>query len=173
MTLVLISTPGAPNANSYCTAVEGDAYHESRLYATAWTGASPSIKEAALVMATRMLDQAYQWEGYPSVDMQALDWPRGILLGRNERDFTGQTEIPLALKYATAEFARQLIEKDLSKDSIVEVQGVRSLTAGPVSIAFKDDVKAKTIPDAVANMIPRWWGQRRSRKTRSRDVVRV
>ena len=57
MAIVLDATVGGSSANSYCTRAEGDTYHEAHLYATAWTGATSGNKDAALVWATRMLDE--------------------------------------------------------------------------------------------------------------------
>ncbi len=53
----VIITPGASNANSYCSRADGDAYHEAHLYASAWTGATADQKDAALFWATRLLDE--------------------------------------------------------------------------------------------------------------------
>lgn len=51
------------DANSYADAVDGDAYHDRHLYATAWTGATADRKAAALVMATRLIDSQFQFNG--------------------------------------------------------------------------------------------------------------
>ena len=40
-----------PDANSYASVADSDAYHEGHLYATAWTGATTDNKAASLVMA--------------------------------------------------------------------------------------------------------------------------
>ena len=58
MALVLIKEDGTGlvNANTYASVADGDAYHEAHLYATAWTAATTPNKEAALAMATRLID---------------------------------------------------------------------------------------------------------------------
>src|SRR5687767_14468449 len=78
MALVLIKEDGTGkvDANSYATAAEGDAYHEGHLYATVWTTATLATKEAALVMATRLIDSQYFFGGGKANDGQALQWPR-------------------------------------------------------------------------------------------------
>jgi hypothetical protein len=69
-------------------------------------------------------------------------------------------EVPQALKDATAEFARQLMVTDRTADNDVEAQGISSLSAGPVSLAFKDTIYPKVVPDAVMNLlVPTWYKQ--------------
>jgi hypothetical protein len=91
-----------------------------------------------------------------------LDWPRAGLLDIHEWNALDEDTVPDDIKDATAELARQLMDSDRTVDSQVETQGVTSMTAGPVSFSFKDEVKAKVVPDAVRNMIPRHWGRLRS-----------
>ena len=76
MALVLIKEDGTglPDANSYADAADADAYHEAHLYAAAWKAASAANKEMALVMATRLIDCSYQFNGFKSVDAQSLQW---------------------------------------------------------------------------------------------------
>lgn len=164
----LIATAGSSTANSYATVAEGDAYHDARLFSTDWTDASTATKTVALIMATRLLDAMYEWKGYQTVPQtQALQWPRAGLLYRGDQAYVPNDIIPADLKNATAEFARQLIVADRSADSDVETQGIKALSAGPISLTFKDDVQAKVMPDAVRNLLPQCWGYvRGSRGTR-------
>src|SRR5208282_989895 len=67
---------GKPDANAYADVADGDAYHAGHLYATAWTAATADQKAVALVMASRLIDLQYQFNGLRSVDSQALQWPR-------------------------------------------------------------------------------------------------
>jgi len=156
--LVLNATPGSPSANSYATVAEADSYHESRLFTTDWTGATTAVKEAALVWATRLIDDMYIWYNYPTTDTQALQWPRLGMVASNRRVTIDQGAIPIELKEAVSEFARQLIVSDLSANNSVLVNGISSLSAGPISLSFKESFLVQVIPDAVDNMIPTWWG---------------
>lgn len=67
---------GKPTANTYALAADADLYHEGHLYAAAWTAATAEQKAAALVMATRVIDAEYQFNGYRAGFAQALQWPR-------------------------------------------------------------------------------------------------
>jgi hypothetical protein len=171
MALVLVATPGAANANSYCTAAEGDAYHDGHLYATSWTSATLATKEAALVMATRLLDVEVLWYAFASLETQALQWPRIGLLDFIERNLIGDEVIPQRLKDITSELARQLIAADRTADDQVETKGLTSLRVGSIALSFKESVSAKPIPDAVRDMIPRHWGYLR-RGQMTREVAR-
>lgn len=161
MALVVDATPGGVSSNAYATVAEATAYHEGHLYASTWTEATAAVQAQAVVMATRILDERYEWAQYPTAATQALQWPRNGVEDVLRLSAIDSSVIPSKLKEATAELARQLIDGDRTADSQVETQGVSSMTAGSVSFSFKDGIKAKVMPDAVRNMIPAWWGRLR------------
>ena len=167
----IIATPGALDANSYATVAEADAYHATHLYAATWTAATQTTKEIALIMATRLLDHHYNWAEWAATIDQALQWPRDGVIAYNEREFVPTDEIPQQLKDATSEYARQLIDADRTLDNEIETQGIKALTAGSVSLSFKDSVVAKVIPDAVHFLIPDWWGYPYD-STGTRELIR-
>lgn len=167
------ATVGGASSNSYITTAEGDAYHADRLHSIDWTGATADTKRAAVIMATRLLDATYEWANYPTTSEQALQWPRVGMWDTNGIDYVDDSVIPDELKWATAEFARQLIAGDRSADSDVETQGLTRLKAGPVELAFKNNVFAKVIPDAVAAFIPEGWGYIKSRVAGTRPLERT
>ena len=76
LTLVKEDGTGMADANAYADVADGNDYHNGHLYATAWTGATDDQKAAALVMATRLIDGQYQFNGLRSQSGQALQWPR-------------------------------------------------------------------------------------------------
>jgi len=76
LTLIKEDGTGRTDANSYATVAEADSYFEAHLYAAAWTAATAATKASALVMATRLVDSQYQFNGYRAHDTQALQWPR-------------------------------------------------------------------------------------------------
>jgi hypothetical protein len=57
------------------------------------------------------------------------------------------------VEQATAELARQLLEADRTVDSDLESQGITSLKAGSVELAFSGQAKPKVIPNAVAAFV--------------------
>lgn len=166
-------TPGSATANAYVTLAVADQYHLDRPAAgTTWATATADQKNAAILWATALMDAMWDWTGYPTDAIQALLWPRGAILKRNGWEYVDIHVIPIELQHATAEYARQLLVSDRMADSDIETLGIKALTAGPVSLSFKDTVVAKVVPDAVFNLIPPFWGSPRSRTSSTRDLVR-
>lgn len=152
MALILDATVGGESANSYCTRAEGTTYHEAHLYATAWTGATDANKDAALVWATRMLDEQIEWAGEKTTVEQALRWPRG---GAYDRDGCGIEDdvIPTFLKNATAELARYLLEGNRPGTLDSSMSGVESVKVGTVEVKFDKMDRIATLPESVMAMI--------------------
>ena len=127
LTLIKEDGTGKVDANSYASAADGDAYHDGHLYATAWTGATLANKEKALVMATRLIDGEYQFNGFKGSDEQALQWPRercadpdragvgivaGLLSSFAGDSWVASDVVPARVVQATCELARELILAD-------------------------------------------------------------
>lgn len=114
MALILIKETGAglANANAYANAADGDAYHEGHLYATAWTAATLANKEAALVMATRLIDGQFQFDGVKANEAQALQWPREDCHDPDGDEALPSDAVPKAVIEATCEMARELLIVD-------------------------------------------------------------
>jgi len=160
--VALDTTPGGASADSYASLAEADTYHTNHLYASVWDAASDPQKESGLIMAARLLDAMPRaWTGNAVNSTQALGWPRSGMLTRNGFEIL-QTVIPSPLKNAQSELARQLLAADLTETNAVAAQGIKSLKAGPVALAFKDGLDIDTsllamIPDAViALLVPSW-----------------
>jgi len=61
--------------NSYATVDEADLYFESRIDVATWESADDTLKEQALVSATKYLD-TLAYTGYVTDSDQSLSWPR-------------------------------------------------------------------------------------------------
>ena len=126
MALVLVKEDGTgkPEANSYAAVADGDAYFEGHLYASAWTAATQDDKAAALVMATRLIDSHFQFNGSRTSASQALQWPREkcpdpdaslvtiSVLGWVGDNFVEPDLVPVRVVQATCEMARELLIAD-------------------------------------------------------------
>lgn len=145
---MLIVTPGAADANSYCSMAQADAYHDGHVSREVWSDADAATKELALRQATRLLDAHVEWTGLAVSQTQALGWPRYGAYSRNGY-LLPSTSIPQDVVNATAELARVLLAGDRAADSDVDTQGIRRIEAGPVSLEFREGVGPKPIPDAV------------------------
>lgn len=149
----LIATAGATNANSYCTVAEGDAYHEAHLYASSWEAAETDQKTIALIWATRLLDETYEWKGEVTSIDQALRWPRSWVLDRDGHKYLDHLTIPTFLKQATAELARLLIIKDRLQALDDAASGISAVSAGSVSVTFTKTDRQEAIPDSVYQIV--------------------
>lgn len=121
MSLTLIKEDGSckSDANAYASVGDGNAYHAGHLYASAWTGATDDQKSAALVMASRLVDAEFQFNGVQTTNAQALSWPRyrcpdpdrdgRLLLGDN---YVPENLVPKNVLAATCELARELLIDD-------------------------------------------------------------
>lgn len=116
------------NANAYCTLDEAEAYFETRLHKSAWDNASDDDKEAAILWATRLLDENVRWYGAPVSNNQPLAWPRSGVSGIDS------DEIPTFLKQATAEFAMHLIIEDRTLETNRDLKGLRRLELDVINI---------------------------------------
>lgn len=150
--MAIVVTPGAADANSYCSIAQADAYHAGHVSKGTWDDGDDELKEAALVQATRMLDAHMAWMGTATTSTQALGWPRYGGFSRNNY-LLDHAAIPVDVINATAEFARQLLAGDRAADSDVEVAGLRRIQAGPVALEFNAQVLGKPVPDAVFFLI--------------------
>lgn len=166
--MALITTPAAANADSYATLVEAAVYLAGSPYAASWEAASAEAQEWAMRTGALRIDAIPgAWTGAASTETQALGWPRIGMANRNGFAIASG-EIPAALKNAQIEYAKQLLESDLTATNSVAAQGITSIKAGPVALTFKESEEAyaalrqeqtlaAAVPDAVrALLVPSW-----------------
>ena len=114
MALIVETGEGLPNADSYISIEDADAYFAS--YPNdGWDSASAD-REFALRRATQELDLVYggQFVGTPKTTDQALAFPR-----------VGDEEIPTRLKRATSELAALLLaDESFSATTVPDDEGV-------------------------------------------------
>lgn len=183
LTLVKETGVGASDANSYASLADGDSYHEGHLYASAWTGATTGQKEAALVMATRLIDGAYQFGGFKANLSQALQWPRQrcidpdlgqdrfTVLQNNRGPYFDDDSIPQALVNAVCETARELIKADTT--DAVDGEGLSRVSiAGAIDLRFDKKDKQPAIP-VTAQLFLAKLGSYRAGQSSVAKLVRV
>lgn len=110
--------------NSYATVEEADAYFALRLHSNAWTAATPSFKEAALVSATK----AIEWlslAGSKADEDQALEFPR-----------LGQESVPQGIIDAVFEEAIARLESGNSQRLRLQREGVTQASVGRTSESY-------------------------------------
>ena len=156
MPLVLIKEDGTgkANANAYAIAADGDGYHAGHLYATAWTAATTPQKEAALVMATRLIDAEHQFGGVKAKEGQALQWPRVDCRDPDTGEAVPENEIPKALVDATCELARELLIAD--RTAAAPGEGQKYYNNGSVQTGYDKTDTRPIIPKLVQAMLAKF-----------------
>lgn len=152
----LITTPSAPDANSYLSVDDANTIlTESQLYSTTWDAATDDDKVRVLLWATRLIDTYFDFDGsitvYPT---QALAWPRYGVVDREGR-VIDQTSIPLRVEQATAEFARFLLARDRTQEPSIWATGLSQIQVGPIDLRV-DQRRTETvnfIPDSVVALL--------------------
>ena len=106
MTVTVVATVGAANANSYLSVAAADDLADDYLGPLNWTAATTDNKGRALITATRYLDQL-EWLGSRATTTQSLAWPRsGAECG--EWSFEDD-EIPAPIRQAAFDLAEALL----------------------------------------------------------------
>ena len=150
MALVLVTTPGADDANTYSTLAEAEAYHETRLHNDDWNSAASADKNKALAWATRLLDDLIDWFGSKTDVYQPLRFPRYNLVDTDGQIFDSSI-IPQFLKNATAEYAMHLIIGDRIKET--DLKGYQSIKVASIRITPDKYDNPAFIPPSVWEMI--------------------
>ena len=150
MTLSIIATAGAVDANSYCTLAEAETYFEGRSHKTDWSAAITADKNIALVWATSVLDSVMNWYGWAMSETQALRWPRSGLSSPDGWTISS-VDIPHFLKRATAEFAMHLIAADRLADS--DTMGFKQIAVSSIQITTDKFDRKPVMPQAVWNLV--------------------
>lgn len=172
MALILIKETGVglANANAYANAADGDAYHEGHLYAAAWTAATLANKEAALVMATRLIDGQYQFNGVKANEPQALQWPRRQCRIPDYEDELPAESVPKAVIEATCEMARELLIADRTVAPAGE--GLKYHNTGTEQTGYDKSDKRPVISHVAQAMLAKFGALLKSRSGAVR-LVRV
>lgn len=168
---------GKPDANSYVSLLDAEAYFEGRLYNETWAGTSPDRKNIALITATREIDANMEFSGYRSKPSsspglgQALEWPRFGVPNTNELYWYGagsgllgtfaagayypSNSIPKRLIAAVIELAQELLKVDRTAEW--SAKGVSSIGLGQSALAltFSADVadRPKVFTDEVRALL--------------------
>ena len=180
LTLIKEDGTGKPDANSYAAVADGDAYHDGHLYAATWTAATNATKEKALVMASRLIDGLFQFNGFKRLSTQSLQWPRrecrdpdnsngvvpGLLLARGP--FLDETKVPPIVVNATCELARALLVEDRTDNP--EGEGLRSMNVvGSLGLVFEPGDRQPVIP----SVVQAWLGRFGEYMERSKGTARL
>lgn len=151
--MAIITTPAAPDANSYATLAQANDYLANRrLYATSWTVLTDEQKSVALVWATSLLDQSFAWVGASATSTQALRWPR-IGARRWDIQFYASNIIPQPVVDATCELAYQVTLRDPTAVPALFGKGFSEAKLGAMSVKVDKGAMNAPMPDSVVRII--------------------
>ena len=154
LTLVKEDGTGKADANAYADVADGDAYHDGHLYASAWSGASAGDKAAALVMATRLIDAEYQFNGVRANDDQALQWPREGCRDADGEDELGSDAVPRVVADATCEMARELLIAD--RTAAPAGEGLKYANVGTTQTGYDKTDRRPVISQVAQSMLAKF-----------------
>lgn len=122
MAFIVEDGTGVPDANSYASVEEADAYFADRGNTT-WAAAQPAAKQAALINATDYIEMRYssRFLGRAEFrDLQSLSFPRyyGSYYGT-------WPSMPANLKRATIEYALRALAGPLAPDPVLDASGLQ------------------------------------------------
>jgi hypothetical protein len=164
LTLIKEDGTGMATANSYADVADGDSYHDGHLYASAWSAATADSKAKALVMATRVIDAMFRFNGFKRLGTQALQWPRmecrdpdsvggwvpDLLLVRGL--FLDEFKVPALVMQATCELGRELLVTD--RTAVEMPEGLKSMRIeGALKIDYQPTIRPPVVPVLVQNML--------------------
>jgi hypothetical protein len=135
---------GVPDANSYSSIADADAYVDTRPRSDAWVSLTDDAKAQFLIHATRYLDGAVDWSGDPLADTQSLAFPRSCDSGID-------AAFPRVIKIATIEMAIEMVSRDVASDAAMS--GFRSVKVGPIEIEADSIRPSPTLPRFVRDLI--------------------
>lgn len=153
--MAIDATPKSPTANSYLTEAEANTIlTEQWLNADAWVAALTAKREAALIMATALMDSSFLYDGSRTSTEQALRLPRVGMVDQDDYPIDHDT-IPKLAKKACAVFANYLLTSNRMADPELVGLGISSASLGPMSVTIDPgQVKALIPKDVVLIMEP-------------------
>ena len=152
--MVVEDGTGKATSNSYATLAEANAYH-LEMGNAAWAALSDSLKEDALVRASRAIDRLYgtRFKGEQTTfGTQAMEWPRQWV--DQGRYFFYSNIIPKQLKAAACEAAlRESATPGILMPDLERGGAIQSVTAGPVSVTYASGASSKTVFQALDGIL--------------------
>lgn len=141
---------GLDGANSYASVAAADDYHAAHVSGEVWSALTTDQKQAALAMATRVLDACCKFSGYKKTAAQPLQWPRVMARDTESYDETNWPDnaVPKPVVDATCEQARLLTVTDRTADP--EGSGLKRVD---VFEAIEIEFDRWTAPDTVTKFV--------------------
>ena len=151
MALTFDATVSGETATSYVTVEYADSFFNLRLNSDSWDELTTTEKQAALVQATRRIDNEY-FQGDKKSRLQSLQWPRNFIFDKNgyPRD---SSVIPSEIEHAVCEMAFYLVDEDNREVSDSMMTDMKRVKIGPLEYEFRDSRTGDKLPPVVTNLL--------------------
>lgn len=143
--------------NSYISVDDADTYFALAIHASVWASLDLSVKESALVTATRMLDRQ-KWVGTKTVldaTTQPLQWPRTYVTDRNGTTVPSDT-VPQEIIDATCELAIALINDPSLQNTTDSGSNIKRVKADTVEIEYIRTKSGTRFPVVINELVGLW-----------------
>lgn len=167
VTIVIEDGTGKADANSYISAADADLYFDGNFLGDAWRALVDADKKARLLItASRILDTGFDFIGWKTTNIQALQWPRILAKDKNQYsgafwrvpnaylfEFFDPNSVPTIVKQAVCEMARSLLSSD---DRTADVQGIglkRFEIFEGIKVEFDASNQRPILPEFVQNIL--------------------
>lgn len=140
MALVAEDGTGLNNATSYISLADAETYWTDYGSPAEWDAATDAEKSAALMYATRWLDDNFQWYSLIYTTTQALGWPRWSFFDSENREIASGT-VPQRIKDATCELALAHLKDNLNS---ADNEGIKSESIGDASVTYSASSNQKS-----------------------------
>ncbi len=182
LSLIKEDGTGKVDANAYADVADADAYHAGHLYASAWMAASDVQMAVALVMASRLIDAEWKFNGTRTTANQALQWPRAMcpepdnvyvpisVLLPIPYDYVEYDKVPKAVVQATCEMARELLVVD--RTAAPAGEGLSYYNAGGVQTGY-DKADRRPVLSPVAQVMLAKYGSQISAQSGAVRLIRT
>jgi hypothetical protein len=130
---------GLTEANSYVSVAWADSYFASSMDRDDWDFLDLEDKQAALIQATSIIDDFWEFNGVVLRYTQALQLPRYGMPDRSGRSLIRSNEIPMAARQATAElalFLRRQRDSGVTEVASASDGDVSKVEIGPIAVTM-------------------------------------
>lgn len=139
MAIIVETGTGITSANAYVSVQDVVNYHTGSTSASviSWLALPSSTQEYSIVMAARIIDNYYEWNGDRQYNdsVNLLSWPRVDAYNLCSGYTIPESYIPANLKYANMELAIDIVSNDTLRSTDSNSQ-VSNITVDTIKISY-------------------------------------
>lgn len=139
MAFIVEDGSGLTEANSYVSLEWANAYFQTSMDRADWDFLDDDDKKAALIAATAIIDDFWDFNGTVRSYTQALQLPRYGMPDRSGRSLIQSNQIPIGAKQAVADlalFMRKQKDSGVTETSSSSSDAVSKIEVGPIAVTM-------------------------------------